>query len=84
MPGSDAEGLKKKKDMSNVFVYCEVTEERGIADVSLELLSKGRKLADTLGCQLEAIVIGSQVKELSFHHLAPYLDRGRSGQGIQA
>ena len=50
--------------MSNVFVYCEVTEERGIADVSLELLSKGRKLADTLGCQLEAIVIGSQVKEL--------------------
>ena len=57
--------------MSNVFVYCEVTEERGIADVSLELLSKGRKLADTLGCQLEAIVIGSQVKELE-QTLYPY------------
>ena len=32
--------------MNNVFVYCEVTEERLIADVSLELVSKGRKLAD--------------------------------------
>lgn len=57
--------------MSNVFVYCEVTEERGIADVSLELLSKGRKLADTLGVQLEAIVIGHQVKDLE-NTLYPY------------
>ena len=31
--------------MNNVFVYCEVTEERTIADVSLELVSKGKKLA---------------------------------------
>lgn len=57
--------------MNNVFVYCEVTEERGIADVSLELLSKGRKLADTLGVKLEAIVIGHQVKELE-KTLYPY------------
>ena len=35
--------------MKNVFVYCEVTEEKTIADVSLELLSKGRKLAEQLG-----------------------------------
>ena len=32
-----------------------------MADVSLELLTKGRELADTLGCQLEAIVIGHQL-----------------------
>lgn len=43
--------------MKNVFVYCEVTEEKTIADVSLELLSKGRKLAERLGVQLEAIVL---------------------------
>ncbi|MEI7726638.1 MAG: electron transfer flavoprotein subunit alpha/FixB family protein, partial [Bacteroidota bacterium] len=45
----------------NIFVYCEVTEERSIADVSLELLSKGRKLADDLKVKLEAIVIGHKV-----------------------
>ncbi|MDR1739762.1 MAG: electron transfer flavoprotein subunit alpha/FixB family protein [Bacteroidales bacterium] len=45
--------------MKNVFVYCEVTEEKQIADVSLELLSKGRKLAASLGVKLEALVIGS-------------------------
>ncbi|MBR4266036.1 MAG: electron transfer flavoprotein subunit alpha/FixB family protein [Bacteroidales bacterium] len=42
--------------MNNLFVYCE-TEQGVVADVSLELLSKGRKLANTLGCQLEAIVV---------------------------
>ena len=47
--------------MNNVFVYCEITEEGTIADVSLELLSKGRKLADNLKCQLEAVVIGNKV-----------------------
>ena len=44
--------------MNNVFVYCE-TEGMSVADVSLELLTKGRKLANQLGCQLEAIVAGS-------------------------
>ena len=44
--------------MNNVFVYCE-TEGTSFADVSLELLTKGRKLANQLGCQLEAIVAGS-------------------------
>lgn len=47
--------------MSNVFVYCEVTEEGTIADVSLELLTKGRKLADNLGCGLEAVAIGKNL-----------------------
>lgn len=47
--------------MNNIFVYCEIENGR-VADVSLELLTKGRNLADQLGCQLEALAIG--------HHLA--------------
>lgn len=48
--------------MNNVFVYCEI-EDGHIAEVSLELLSKGRSLADLLNCKLEAVVIGSQLKD---------------------
>ena len=44
--------------MDNVFVYCEI-EDGQIAEVSLELLSKGRSLATRLNCRLEAVVIGS-------------------------
>lgn len=43
--------------MNNIFVYCEI-EDGKVADVSLELLTKGRVLADTLGCDLEALAIG--------------------------
>ena len=46
--------------MNNVFVYLEL-EGANVADVSLELLSKGRKLATQLGCQLEAIAAGSDL-----------------------
>jgi electron transfer flavoprotein alpha subunit len=42
--------------MKNIFVYCEITEEKQIAEVSLELLSKGRKLAVQLGVKLEALI----------------------------
>lgn len=50
--------------MNNVFVYCEVTEESTIEEVSLELLSKGRKLANDLNIKLEAVVIGNEVKDI--------------------
>ena len=50
--------------MNNIFVYCEVTEEGTIADVSLELLSKGKKLAGDLDVKLEAVVIGHSVANL--------------------
>lgn len=50
--------------MNNIFVYCEVTEDRTIAEVSLELCSKGRKLADEIGVKLEAVVVGDEVKDL--------------------
>lgn len=47
--------------MNNIFVYCE-TEEGVVAEVSLELLTKGRKLADILKCKLEAVAIGNNLK----------------------
>lgn len=47
--------------MNNLFVYCELTEEKHIADVSLELLTKGRSLANELGIKVEAIVIGHEL-----------------------
>jgi len=43
--------------MNNVFVYCEV-EDGVVAEVSQELLTKGRSLANQLKCKLEAVVIG--------------------------
>ncbi len=46
--------------MNNIFVYCEI-EEGEIADVSLELLTKGRKLANEMECKLEAIAIGDNL-----------------------
>lgn len=54
-----------------IIVYCEITEEHSIADVSIELLSKGRQLANELGTGLEAIVIGRQFKEIE-KQLFPY------------
>jgi electron transfer flavoprotein alpha subunit len=57
--------------VNNIFVYCEVTEEGTIADVSLELLSKGKKLAADLNVKLEAVVIGHKVTNLE-SALYPY------------
>ncbi|MBK7098964.1 MAG: electron transfer flavoprotein subunit alpha/FixB family protein [Sphingobacteriales bacterium] len=47
--------------MNNVCVYCEY-EEGKIQDVSFELLTKGRSLANQLGCKLEALVIGEKLE----------------------
>ncbi|MDR1006916.1 MAG: electron transfer flavoprotein subunit alpha/FixB family protein [Bacteroidales bacterium] len=57
--------------MNNIFVYCEITEEGVVADVSLELLSKARKLANDLKVNVEAIVAGSNVKNLG-EQIFPY------------
>lgn len=46
--------------MNNIFVYIE-TEKGVVADVSLELLTKGRELAATLGVKLEAVAIGENL-----------------------
>ena len=45
-------------EVNNLFVFCELDEGKP-ADVSLELLTKGRSLANTLGCKLEAVVLGN-------------------------
>ena len=46
--------------MNNVFVYIEL-ENGAVADVSLELLTKGRELADRLGVKLEAVAMGENI-----------------------
>ena len=56
--------------MDNIFVYCEI-EGTTIKDVSLELLTKGRKLANELGCQLEAVIAGSDLKDVE-KQVLPY------------
>ncbi|MBD5235073.1 MAG: electron transfer flavoprotein subunit alpha/FixB family protein [Barnesiella sp.] len=57
-------------DNNNLIVYCEY-EDGKIADVSLELLTKGRHLADKLGVKLEALVIGDNLKDVE-KQIAPY------------
>ncbi|MGD9993575.1 MAG: electron transfer flavoprotein subunit alpha/FixB family protein [Salinivirgaceae bacterium] len=56
--------------MNNIFVFCELDEGK-VADVSLELLTKGRSLATELKCGLEAIVIGSKLSGIEAQ-IAPY------------
>ncbi|MBQ8060916.1 MAG: electron transfer flavoprotein subunit alpha/FixB family protein [Bacteroidales bacterium] len=57
--------------MNNVFVYCEI-EGTTVAEVSQELLTKGRKLADELGVQLHAIVAGTGIKGKVEDQILPY------------
>lgn len=46
--------------MNSVFVYCEI-EDGQVAEVSMELLTKGRALATELKVKLEAIAIGHKL-----------------------
>jgi len=48
----------------NVFVFCE-TDKGRVLDISLELLSSGKKLAQKLNCKLEAIVLGYKLDDVS-------------------
>lgn len=57
--------------MDNVFVYCEI-EGTTVAEVSQELLTKGRKLADELGVQLHAVVAGTGIKGKVEDQILPY------------
>lgn len=50
-------------DKNNLIVYCEY-EDGKVADVSLELLTKGRALADKLGIKLEAVVAGDNLRDI--------------------
>ncbi len=57
--------------MNNVFVYCEI-EGTAVAEVSQELLTKGRKLANELGVELHAVVIGTNIKGKVEEQILPY------------
>lgn len=57
--------------MNNVYVYCEL-EGNHVAEVSQELLSKGRQLANTLGVKLEAVAIGTDIKGNVESQILPY------------
>ncbi len=52
-----------KKTIGNVWVFIEQDGGK-IADVSLELVCKGRDLADQLGTKVEAVLLGDSVKAL--------------------
>lgn len=57
--------------MNNVFVYCEL-EGTKVAEVSQELLTKGRKLANGLGVRLCAVVAGSGITGKVESQILPY------------
>ncbi len=57
--------------MNNVFVYIEI-EGTKVAEVSQELLTKGRKLANQLGVDLEAVVAGTGIKGNVEDQILPY------------
>ena len=57
-------------NQNNFIVYCEF-EDGKVADVSLELLTKGRQLADKLGVKLEAVVAGDDLKDIE-KQIFPY------------
>lgn len=57
--------------MNNVFVYIEI-EGTQVQEVSQELLTKGRKLADELGVELQAVVAGTNIKGLVEKQILPY------------
>lgn len=57
--------------MNNVFVYCEI-DKTTVEEISFELLTKGRKLANELGVQLEAVVCGTGIKGEVERQILPY------------
>jgi electron transfer flavoprotein alpha subunit len=56
--------------MNNLFVYLEI-ENGQVEDVSLELLTKGRTLANQLNCRLEAVAVGHSLDKIG-EQVFPY------------
>jgi len=56
-------GLTEEKDFSDYSGVCIYIETHGdkIADVGLELLTEGKKLADELGVELSAVAVGKGI-----------------------
>ena len=72
---ADIEGMIKElldeKIIGNVFVYCEI-EGTLVQEVSQELLTKGRKLANELKVELHAVVAGTGIKGKVEDQILPY------------
>ena len=63
----DAEGIAKYK---GIWTFCETADGR-LRSVALELVTKGRELADTLGEKLTAVLIGHDIEshaQTLIHH----------------
>lgn len=61
------ESQMKKMDISNykgVWVFAEQRDGE-LMDVAVELLGEGRKLAEEVGCELSAVLLGDNVRNLS-------------------
>ncbi|VAW24847.1 hypothetical protein MNBD_BACTEROID04-2045, partial [hydrothermal vent metagenome] len=56
--------------MKSVLVYCEV-ENQKVADISQELLSAGKRLAQKLDCPLKAMIFGGNLKNIE-SQIAPF------------
>jgi electron transfer flavoprotein alpha subunit len=67
----------KEKDFSEYRGVCVYLEANGVsvADVGFELVSEGRKLADKLGVELSAIVVGNGVKKSAMEAFRYGLDK---------
>lgn len=70
-PDSAGHSILNTKFMDNVFVYVEI-EGTEVKEVSQELLTKGRKLANELGVELHAVVCGTGIKDKVESQILPY------------
>ncbi len=62
------------KEYKNIWVFAE-QKEGSLEEVGLELLGKGRGLADKRGCRLEAVLLGEGVKDKAGELIARGADR---------
>ena len=63
-----------KADYKGVWIIAEQRDGK-VQKVSLELLSKGKELAETRGSEVTAILLGSQVGDLSKELIAYGADK---------
>ncbi len=59
---------------TGILVFAEQRNKK-LASVSLELLGKGRELADDLNCMLSAVILGNDIKEMADELIAYGADR---------
>ena len=65
----ESEKATDVNDYKGVWVFIEQNNGQ-IANVALELLGEGRKLADKLGVELSGVLLGNKVEELARHCFA--------------